>query len=56
SNVKDLEMLLTQNRKYAAEIVGSASAKTRKAIVERARQLNIKVLNGAARLTAVENA
>lgn len=50
NNVKELEMLLMQNRKYAAEIAGSVGIKTRKAIVARALELNIKVTNGSARL------
>ena len=55
SNVKELEVLLMQNRKYAAEIAHNVSTRKRKEIVERADQLNIKVLNRAARLKADEN-
>ena len=49
-NLKDLEMLLVQNRKYAAEIAHNVSAKTRTAIVKRAKELNIKLLNGRAKV------
>jgi large subunit ribosomal protein L32e len=52
SNVADVELLLMHNRKYAAEVAHNVSAKSRKAIVARAAQLNIKVLNANARLRA----
>lgn len=44
------------NRKYCAEIAHNVSSRTRKAIVERAEQLNVKVTNGNAKLKVVENA
>ena len=55
SNVADVEMLLMQNRKYCAEIASNVSARSRKAIVERAAQLNVLVSNGNAKLRAEEN-
>merc|ERR1712006_8628 len=54
-NVADLEMLLMYNRTYAAEVAHSVSRKTREAIVERAKVLDIKVTNAAARLQTEES-
>merc|ERR1711937_134641 len=50
SNVKDLDVLLMQNRKYAAEITHNVGQRKRAEIVERAAQMNIKVLNATAGL------
>lgn len=55
NNVAELELLLMQNRVYSAEIAHNVSSRKRIAIVERARQLDIKVINGAARVITAEN-
>merc|ERR1711934_1130454 len=55
NNVADLELLLMYNRTYAAEVAHSVSPKTRAAILERAKVLDVKVTNAAARLETEEN-
>jgi large subunit ribosomal protein L32e len=54
-NVKDLEMLTMENRRYCAEIKSNVSAKTRKLIIERAKALNIVLLNKNARVRSEES-
>eukprot|EP01089_Gocevia_fonbrunei_P016093 TRINITY_DN490_c0_g1_i1.p1 TRINITY_DN490_c0_g1~~TRINITY_DN490_c0_g1_i1.p1 ORF type:complete len:134 (-),score=25.64 TRINITY_DN490_c0_g1_i1:101-502(-) len=54
-SVADLEVLLVHNRKFAAEVGHSVSSRKRKEIVERAAQLDIKVINANARLRTQES-
>merc|ERR1711904_111402 len=55
NNVSDLELLMMYNRTYAAEVASSVSRKTREAILERAKVLDIKVTNAAARMRTEES-
>ena len=56
NNVEDLYMLVMQNRKYAGVISHTVGAKSRKAIVRRARELDVRLVNGAAKLRRLEKA
>merc|ERR1711990_177956 len=54
NNVADLELLLMFNRTYSAKVAHSVSRKTREAILERAKVLDVKVTNAAARMRTEE--
>merc|ERR1712232_90582 len=53
-NKRELELLLMHNGTFAAEVAHNVSAKSRKQIIERAAQLNIKVVNKNARIRSTE--
>ena len=51
---KDLDVLLMHNRVYCAELAHTLSTRTRKQIIERAAQLDIKVTNAHGRIKTEE--
>jgi large subunit ribosomal protein L32e len=53
-NVADLDLLMMHNRRYCAEVAHNVSTLNRKAIVERAAQLNVNVINKDARVASEE--
>ncbi|CAG9318339.1 unnamed protein product [Blepharisma stoltei] len=53
-NEKELEVLLMHNRSFCAELAHSLSTRTRKRLIERAAELDIRVTNASARLRTEE--
>merc|ERR1711962_614458 len=54
-NVKELEVLMMQNKKFCAEIAHGVSSKNRKTLVERAQQLAIRVTNPNSKMRSEDN-
>ena len=54
-NIKELEVLIMHRESYAAEVAHNICARKRIEIVNRARELDIKLTNGNARLIAAES-
>lgn len=55
NNVSELQVLLMQSQKIAAEIAHNVSARNRLIIVQKARELNIKLTNPHSRLLVAES-
>mmetsp|Transcript_19564 Transcript_19564/g.45747 ORF Transcript_19564/g.45747 Transcript_19564/m.45747 type:complete len:136 (-) Transcript_19564:70-477(-) len=55
NNVNELELLLMHNRVFAAEVAHNVSKANRKIILQRAAELNVKVINGNARVRTEES-
>lgn len=51
-NMQDVELLLMHNKTFAAEISHSVSSRKRIDIVQRAKELGVKVTNPKARITS----
>lgn len=55
TNKQDLEALIMHNRSYCAEFAHTLGSKKRKQLIERAKELNIRVTNANAKLRSEEN-
>jgi large subunit ribosomal protein L32e len=49
-SVKDLDILLMNNRTFCAEIAHNVSAKKKSEIVKRAQQIRVRVINASAKV------
>ena len=54
TNLKDLELLLMHNREYIGEIASTIASRKRIAIIERAKELNVRLTNGHAKVEKKE--
>lgn len=54
NNVKELDTLLMHNRRYAAVIGHAVCSQNRVKIVQRAKELDVRVVNAAARVRTEE--
>ncbi|VDD83865.1 unnamed protein product, partial [Mesocestoides corti] len=55
NNVKELEVLMMQHRTHAGVISSTVARKNRVKIVERAKELNIRIVNPNAKIRLTEN-
>lgn len=53
-NVQEVDLLMMHHKKYAAVIAHNVGANLRKKIVARAQELDVQVVNRAARLKSEE--
>lgn len=53
-NLSDLELLLMNNRTYAAEVASNISARKRAQIVRRAKELNVTLTNAGGKIATEE--
>lgn len=54
SNLRDLEILLTNNRLYCGELAHNLSARKKALLVKRAAELDVRLTNGKGKLKAEE--
>ena len=53
-NDADLEVLLMNNRTFCGELAHNLSTRTRKRLVQRAAELNVRLTNASSRLVTEE--